>query len=276
MPVTIGFVKHRKKIMTGSIIGIVFVSVVATLYIVRTKAESPGYSPAETTQADVPQSENPQLDSSSNNPKPKPANSTPEYSLTDPESIWVVVNKQNGIPITYKPDLTVPNVRLRLASTEQQMQIRPDVAKVIETMFAAAKKDGITLVFGSGYRSGALQQQFYNSYVARDGKAAADRYSARPGHSEHQTGLAFDLTSPNGKCHLEICWQDSPEGKWVAKNAHTYGFTLRYIDGKESITGYQYEPWHFRYVGTELAGKLHTSNQTLEEYFNLPAAPNYD
>jgi D-alanyl-D-alanine carboxypeptidase len=156
------------------------------------------------------------------------------------------------------------------------MQIRPDVAKAIETMFTAAKKDSITLVFGSGYRSGSLQQQFYNSYVARDGKAAADRYSARPGHSEHQTGLSFDLTSLNGKCHLEICWQDTPEGKWVAKHAHTYGFTLRYINGKESITGYQYEPWHFRYVGTELATKLYESNQTLEEYFKLPAAPNYD
>ena len=276
MPVTIGFVKHRKKIMTGAIVTIVFISVVVALYILRTKAESPGYSPAESTQVDVPQSANPQLDSPSNNPKPKLANSAPEYSLTDPESIWVVVNKQNGIPISYKPDLIVPNVRLRLAGTEQQMQIRPDVAKAIEAMFTAAKKDGINLVFGSGYRSGALQQQFYNSYVARDGKAAADRYSARPGHSEHQTGLAFDLTSPNGKCHLEICWQDTPEGKWTAQNAHTYGFVLRYQDGKEAITGYQYEPWHFRYVGRELSAQINQSGQTLEEHFKLPAAANYD
>lgn len=276
MPVTIRFVKHRKKIIVATVISILILSVMAVLYAIRQKAESPGNNLNESTQVDPQQTENPQLDSSSNNPRPKPADSTPEYSLTDPESIWVVVNKQNSIPITYKPDLIVPNVRLRLASTEQQMQIRPDVAKAIETMFAAAKKDGINLVFGSGYRSGALQKQFYSSYVARDGKEGADRYSARPGHSEHQTGLAFDLTSANGKCHLEICWQDTPEGKWAAKNAYRYGFTLRYINGKEAITGYQYEPWHFRYVGTDLAGKLQTSGQTLEEYFDLPEAPNYD
>jgi D-alanyl-D-alanine carboxypeptidase len=275
MPVTIRIVKHRKKIMAILIISVVVMSAFAAIYVINTKTESP-----TTNQVQVNDSESPQPGSTpgpnSDTPKPTPAKPTQKYSLTDPASIWVIVNKQNGIPISYKPDLTVPNVRLRLASSEQQMQIRPDVAKAIEAMFAAAKKDSINLVFGSGYRSGSLQQQFYNSYVARDGKAAADRYSARPGHSEHQTGLSFDLTSPNGKCHLEICWQDTPEGKWVAKNAYTYGFTLRYINGKESITGYQYEPWHFRYVGTELATKLYESNQTLEEYFKLPAASNYD
>lgn len=199
-----------------------------------------------------------------------------QYSLTDPASIWVIVNKQNDIPISYTPDLTVPDVRLRLASSEQQMQIRPDVAQAVQRMFAAAKKDEVTLVFGSGYRSGALQQQFYSSYKAKDGQAAADRYSARPGHSEHQTGLAFDLTSPSVTCHLEICWEDTSEGKWVAKNAYQYGFVLRYQDGKEAITGYQYEPWHFRYVGIELASQINDSGQTLEEFFGLPAAPNYD
>lgn len=198
------------------------------------------------------------------------------YSLTDPTSIWVIVNKQNGIPISYVPSLTVPDVKLRLGSAEQQMQISTAITPAVKEMFVAAQKDGITLVFGSGYRSAALQRQFYESYKAKDGQQAADTYSARPGYSEHQTGLAFDLTSQGGTCHLQICWEDTPEGKWVAANAYKYGFILRYQKGKEAITGYQYEPWHFRYVGKELASEIKKSGQTLEEFFNYPAAPNYD
>lgn len=199
-----------------------------------------------------------------------------QYSLTDPTSIWVIVNKQNGIPTTYEPDVVVPDVRLRLGSSEQQMHISSVAAPAIKEMFDAAKADGVNLVFGSGYRSATLQKQFYDSYVAQDGQVKADTYSARPGHSEHQTGLALDITSSNGTCHLEICWEGTPEGKWVAANAYKYGFILRYPNGKEGITGYQYEPWHFRYVGKELAAQIQSSGQTLEEFFGYPPAPNYD
>ncbi len=199
-----------------------------------------------------------------------------QFSLTDPTSIWVVVNKHSGIPIDYEPEIVVPGVRLRLASSEQQMHIGKVAEPAIEEMFTAAKAEGVTLVFGSGYRAAALQKQFYNSYVAKDGQAAADTYSARPGHSEHQTGLALDITSANGKCHLEICWEDTPEGKWVAANSYKYGFIIRYEKGKEPITGYQYEPWHVRYVGKDLAAQIHQTDQTLEEFFNLGAAPDYD
>jgi D-alanyl-D-alanine carboxypeptidase len=170
----------------------------------------------------------------------------------------------------------VPDVTLRLGSSEKQMQISSTVQPAVKEMFAAAKNEGVTLVFGSGYRSAALQRQFYDSYKAKDGQQAADTYSARPGHSEHQSGLAFDLTSKSGTCHLQICWEDTPEGKWVAANAYKHGFTLRYQKGKENITGYQYEPWHFRYVGKELATELYNSSQTLEEFFGYPPAPNYD
>ncbi len=199
-----------------------------------------------------------------------------KYSLTDPGSLWVIVNKKNALPITFAPKLTVPNVRLRLSATEEQMQINTQTAPAIKEMFNDASKDGVSLVFGSGYRSAAKQKLFYNSYVAKDGKKAADSYSARPGHSEHQTGFAADVTSPSGKCHLQICWVDTPEGQWLASNSWRYGFIIRYPNGKTNITGYQYEPWHVRYVGKDLAAKIHESGQTLEEFFGLPDAPTYD
>ncbi len=197
------------------------------------------------------------------------------YSISEPSSLWVVVNKQNGIPLSYVPsDLIVPDVRLRLSSGSEQMKFSKAAEQDLMAMFMAASKDGALLVFGSGYRSATLQKQFYNSYVARDGQKAADTYSARPGHSEHQTGLAVDITSPSGTCHLEICWEDTVEGKWVAKNSYKYGFTIRYQEDKDKITGYQYEPWHLRYVGADLASQVKNST-TLEEFFNMPPAPNY-
>ncbi len=199
-----------------------------------------------------------------------------QYSLTDPSSKWVIVNKRRSVPESFVPELTVPNVRLRLAHTEQQMKVSSQAVTAIEEMFQAAQADGINLVFGSGYRSGTLQRQFYESYRSKDGQVAADTYSARPGHSEHQTGLAVDLTSPGGACHLQTCWQDTVEGKWTAANAYKFGFILRYPEGKDAITGYQYEPWHFRYVGKELSVEIQKTGQTLEEFFNLPPASSYD
>ena len=149
------------------------------------------------------------------------------------------------------------------------MQISGQTEIALNEMFAGATNDGITLVFGSGYRSYELQKQFYDSYVAKDGQAAADRYSARPGTSEHQTGLSFDATSVSEKCHLEVCFVDTPEGQWIKANSYKYGFIIRYPDGKESVTGYQYEPWHLRYVGVELANELQKTGQTMEEFFGL-------
>ena len=201
-----------------------------------------------------------------------------KYSTEEPASPWWVVNKKRALPAGYVPaDLIVPAVRLRLDKGEEQMKYSKQAEPALKEMFAAAKANGVNLVFGSGYRSEALQRQFYNSYVAKDGQAAADRYSARPGTSEHQTGLSFDATSTSGKCHLEVCFENQPEGKWLSERAYEYGFIIRYPDGKEEITGYQYEPWHMRYVGKELAKEMHdTGFTTLEEFFELPAAPNYD
>lgn len=196
------------------------------------------------------------------------------YPVDEPGSIWWVVNRQRPLPDGYVPsNLIVPNVPLRLGSGNEQMKASKEIEPALIEMFNASKTAGVNMIFGSGYRSEALQTQFYNSYVAKDGQVEADRYSARPGTSEHQTGLTFDATSSSGKCHLEICFEDTPEGKWLAENSYKYGFVIRYPDGKENSTGYQYEPWHMRYVGVELATELHKNGQTMEEFFGLEPVP---
>lgn len=199
----------------------------------------------------------------------KPFDKT-KYSLDQPASPWLIVNKKRPIPIDYIPsELVMADVRHDSSDSAEEKKIKSGVHKSVETMFADAKKAGFDLLFASGYRSADLQASYYNGYVARDGQDAANKYSAKPGTSEHQTGLAFDVSRSDRKCYLEICFSETPEGKWLAKNAYKYGFTLRYPKGKEDITGYQYEPWHFRYVGPELAAELNKTNQTLEEFFGL-------
>lgn len=193
-----------------------------------------------------------------------------QYSIDAPGSIWWIVNKKRTLPDGYVPqNLSVPKVQLRLDTTAEQMKIRSDITAPVEAMFTAAREKNISLLFASGYRSESYQRQLYNSYVAKDGQAAADRYSAKPGTSEHQTGLAFDVCEAGTNCDLEISFGATKAGKWIAQNASKFGFIVRYQKGKESITGYQYEPWHLRYVGTSLASELQKKNQTMEEMFGL-------
>lgn len=195
-----------------------------------------------------------------------------QNSIDKPGSIWWIVNKKRSLPSGYAPsNIAAPNVTLRLDKTTEEMKIRSDIATNIETMFIAANKQGINLLFASGFRSQSSQDVLYKSYVAKDGQAAADRYSARPGTSEHQTGLAFDVCVSGTSCNLDSTFADTPAGTWIAQNAHTFGFIVRYPNGKEAITGYQYEPWHLRYVGSNLANELRKKNQTMEEFFGLAA-----
>ena len=127
----------------------------------------------------------------------------------------------------------------------------------------AASQQGLNIWFSSGFRSYDYQAQIYNNYVARDGQAAADTYSARPGHSEHQTGLAIDVNQ------IDDSFIGTPEAIWLENHCHEYGFILRYPQGKQNITGYKYESWHIRYVGTDMSYAIHNSGLTLEEYFGI-------
>lgn len=139
-----------------------------------------------------------------------------------------------------------------------------------QEMAAEAILSGYDLVAFSTYRSFDYQTQLYERYVTNDGQEAADRYSARPGYSEHQTGLAFDIGEQHFEQHFaRESFGETEAGKWVAANAHKYGFIMRYPNGSEKITGYMYEPWHFRYVGKELAPQVYEANVTLEEFLDL-------
>jgi zinc D-Ala-D-Ala carboxypeptidase len=213
-------------------------------------------------------------------PAPIPAKPTfdkTQFSLTDPMSVWAVVNKRRPLnPVSYVPnDLVVPNVPLRVPGNES-MKLHKATATALEAMFTDAKTEGVNLMLSSGYRSYSFQTSLYGSYVKNSSTAEADKTSARPGYSEHQTGLAADIEPIDGKCDVEVCFETTPEGIWLKGNAYKYGFIIRYVADKTQITGYSYEPWHIRYVGADLSNELHkTGITTLEEFFGLDAAPDY-
>ena len=175
----------------------------------------------------------------------------------------------NGYPIetvngmTYVGGVLIANKTYDLPSWYDPGGLTGETYAAFTQMQTAAWNEGISLWICSGYRSYDTQNWLYWSYVSRDGQAAADTYSARPGHSEHQTGMAIDVNNTLST------FAYSAEGIWLAEHCHEYGFIIRYPAGKEYITGYMYEPWHVRYVGTELAGILHANGLTLEEYFGI-------
>lgn len=157
----------------------------------------------------------------------------------------LIANKTYALPEDYNPG------------------VQPEAEAAFKEMQSAAWNEGLNIWIASGFRSYEYQSGLYQRYVNRSGKEEADRYSARPGHSEHQTGLAFDLNS------IDDSFADTAEGKWVAEHCHEYGFIIRYPKGKEDITGYIYEPWHIRYLGKETAEKVFNSGLTLEEYLGI-------
>ena len=197
-----------------------------------------------------------------NTPQPPPAptqhSSSPSapQPVQDDTSYHIVVNKKHPLnPLQYTPtDLT----------TIGSQKARAAVAAEIKRMQTDSGSD-ITITPASGYRSYDTQTAVYNGYVAQYGQASADTFSARPGYSEHQTGLAIDF-SP-----IDISFANTPQFTWLQANAYRYGFILRYPEGKTDITGYTYEPWHWRYIGTAAATDMHTRGiLTLEEYYAIP------
>ncbi|WP_282937790.1 D-alanyl-D-alanine carboxypeptidase family protein [Paenibacillus sp. RC67] len=193
--------------------------------------------------------------------------------VAEPESISVLVNKQFALPEKYEPsDLVYPDVPFTFKEKIEKRKMRKEAAAALEKLFAGAKKDGIYLAGVSAYRSHATQKTVFNNYVKTDGEEKAKTYSAVPGHSEHETGLAIDVSGSDGKCAAQDCFGGTKEAEWLAKHSAEYGFIIRYLKGKESITGYQYEPWHIRYVGTQMAKEIASKGITLEEYLNAVPA----
>ncbi|MCP3775114.1 D-alanyl-D-alanine carboxypeptidase family protein [Paenibacillus sp. MZ04-78.2] len=187
--------------------------------------------------------------------------------VASPADIAVLVNKTFKLPDNYKPqDLVDPNVSFTFKEKLEKRKMRKEAAAALEKLFEAAKKDNLPLAGVSAYRSHETQKTVYNRYVQKDGEAAANKYSAKPGHSEHETGLAIDVAGSSGKCAAQDCFGATKEAKWLAEHAADYGFIIRYPEGKENITGYQYEPWHLRYVGVDTAKTIAKQGVTLEEY----------
>lgn len=190
--------------------------------------------------------------------------------VPDPESITVVVNKQRRLPDGYEPpDLVEPNVDFYAGEGDPKRKLRKEAADALEELFAMAEAEGLELVAVSGYRSYERQEIIYQNNVDTNGEEHANQYSAKPGTSEHQTGLAMDVASSQLVSVLEPSFIETSEGQWLHDNAHRAGFIIRYPDGKEDITGYSYEPWHLRYVGKELAAEIYDQQVTLEEFFGL-------
>lgn len=259
--------RTRRKWVVPTIIGVVLIAVIvaaAVLFLPRATTTPVAANTTQPTTASTPSST--PTPTATPTPTPTPFDKHAN-SLTNPASKWVIVNKQNPLnPKNYAPPLVPLNLPGRAG------EMRPDAAKALQQMFAAYHaQSGAQLSVVSPYRSYPSQISVYNGWVSRLGKAQADRQSARPGFSEHQTGLAVDIDTA-----VDEGFGKTPAGSWLRKNSWKFGFIVRYPEGQEKVTGYEYEPWHFRFLGVKLATEMHTTKATsLEAFFGYPPAPNY-
>ena len=185
------------------------------------------------------------------------------HSTTDPSSIWVIVNKTHPVvPSDFRPEIDIV----------RGYQVATPAAGPLGRLLDAGDRRGLGFKIASAFRSYDYQSHVHAATAANRGLAEADLISARAGHSEHQTGLAVDLTTPDDPaCDFEACFARTPGGRWLARNAWRFGFVVRYQPDTTAVTGYSPEPWHLRYVGRPLAAELHrTGVTTLEEFFDVP------
>ena len=182
-------------------------------------------------------------------------------------SYLALVNRCFRVSYTFSPRDLIP---LRLRSTHvpegNYHLLRESAAHAAEQLFQAATDEGLTLIARSGYRSYDLQTFVHDNVLSILGIEEGNRVSAVPGHSEHQLGLALDVSSPAIKGELTEDFSQTQEGRWLRDNAHYFGFIIRYPQNKEAYTGYAYEPWHIRFVGTDAATEMFNSGQILEEF----------
>jgi zinc D-Ala-D-Ala carboxypeptidase len=196
-------------------------------------------------------------------------NAKGEAIVTNATEPTVVVNKQRSLPEGFvPPNLVEPNVRFSFREKNEKRLMQEVAAEALEQLFAKADQDKIKLYGISAYRSYKTQKSLFEYYVRTQGEQTARQYSAEPGKSEHQTGLTIDVSSASANFALEESFAATPEGKWLAEHCAEFGFIIRYPKGKELITGYNYEPWHIRYVGPSIAQEIMGKGLTLEEFFS--------
>jgi LAS superfamily LD-carboxypeptidase LdcB len=190
-----------------------------------------------------------------------------DAAYTNTDSLLLLANKKHKLPEGYAPaDL----VSVQIPCYNGSASMRSEAAEALLKMYNAALNDGVSLAVSSCFRDENYQSALYYKYVNMYGAATADTISSRPGYSDHQTGLAGDFVEGSAADFNEE-FEDTASGKWLAANAHLYGFIMRYPKGKASITGYEYEPWHFRYIGVANATSLYSAGPTesFEEYYNV-------
>lgn len=272
------FMKQKKKkkwpkIVSGIVAGLIVVSVVAWIGIndwnINKSLESLGILTKEDKEVEIVEEPIESIDEVEEPPMEEPVVEEPAEEVDRSGAKGYVGNETLPAEPTYVDGILIASKRYPLPSTFAPGE-SAEAREAFEALAAEAKLSDYELVAFSTYRSFDYQQQLYDRYVSNDGVDAADRYSARPGYSEHQTGLAFDI----GELHFEQhfareSFGETPAGQWLAANAHKYGFIMRYPNGKEKITGYMFEPWHFRYVGVDHATKIYEANTTLEEYLGI-------
>ena len=258
--------QRRNRIIATVVSVVVVAGLVVTAFVV--------FSPRSGDPITAPTDSATPTDTPPPTPTPTPTPTVPmdQYSLDDPTSPWVVVNKKRPL----QPQDYAPADLVGLSFIEGG-QMRAEAAGQVEALAAQfTAETGLQFRTISSYRSYSRQVDVYNGWVSRLGQEAADLTSARPGHSEHQTGMVIDFGAVPAQCDLDQCFADTTQGSWLAANAYKWGFILRYPNGFTHITGYEFEPWHYRYVGVDLATEMHdTGVATLEEFFGLPAAPTY-
>ncbi len=199
----------------------------------------------------------------------------PVTEVTEPAVVFdaddpnlVLVNKESTIDEDYTPEeLVYIDESMRATDRAPQYQrMQPEAAEAFEKLVNAAADDGMTIKVTTAYRPYSYQADLYYYYLAVKGEEWTQQYSAPPGTSEHQTGLAADVSCESINYELDVSFADTEEGKWLEQHAHEYGYILRYQEGQEDITGYSYEPWHIRYVGKEAAEVITEKDITLEEF----------
>lgn len=193
---------------------------------------------------------------------------------TDPATYTLLVNKEHLLPKEYIPYMIEPDVEIYHKGINERRYLQPIAADSLKEMFDAAEKDGCHMVLRCGFRSYTLQEQIYSWNLRTYGYYEVTRYHALPGTSEHQTGLAVDLCCEATGYENNFDFINTKEYAWLLTNAHRYGWILRYPKHKSDLTGYNFEPWHFRYVGVELATYLKMNDLVLEEYYNVPPTSN--
>lgn len=276
--------RQRRALLILAVAVVVAAAIVAT--VVWAVTRGPDEAPVADATTSAPSTTAAPPPSASDTPPPPPPTTTEPAApadnlaiagdITSPDSITVLVNKHTPLaPLDYVPSDLVDVGLLGIPSANGH-SLRSAAAQATQVMFEAASEHGYTLDMTSGYRSYSSQTSLYNGYVSSLGQEAADATSAKPGYSEHQTGLTADISSPDAPCPLEQCFAETEEGQWLAANAWRYGFILRYPNGATGITGYEFEPWHFRYVGVDVSTAMHDQGiATYEEFLGVPPAPDY-